>query len=381
MRLLIHHHTVAYVEGESIWVQSFIGAWAKELSNYFSEIGLLLHISKEKRPQQDYEISDTNIKIESLGINDVKNRIRRNRYVRSKCKTISSQYDYLLIRGVTPRQLLIFNNCNVKSKYYLLVGSLVESKPEFRFTINDFVAYLFYKYRMRQLKIIFRNSNVLSNSPQIVTELSKVMNIKSTFVPTNTISLKEFEPREYRCIISQPKLLFCGRVAKEKGIEELIKAVSILKHDGVKTSLTVVGETNPKYKHKLTQLCKEKNVNSEVIFKGYVKYGKDLMNYYKESDIYILPSWHEGFPHTIWEAAANCTPIIVTRVGGINGLITEDDVYFIRSKCPEDISDGVKSLMLNQSRTKARTISIYKKAQSYAVENCAKKIFQVINTQ
>ena len=110
MKLLIHHHAVAYNEGKSIWIQSSIGAWVRELSFYFSEIGLLVHISKEKLPIQDYQICSSNIKIQSLEINDTKNRINRNRLIKKKCKTVSSQYDCLLIRGITPRQLLVYNN-------------------------------------------------------------------------------------------------------------------------------------------------------------------------------------------------------------------------------------------------------------------------------
>ena len=49
----------------------------------------------------------------------------------------------------------------------------------------------------------------------------------------------------------------------------------------------------------------------------------------KNSSILVLPSYHEGFSHIIWEAAVMKVPVIVTDVGGIKSLITGNDAYFI----------------------------------------------------
>ena len=43
----------------------------------------------------------------------------------------------------------------------------------------------------------------------------------------------------------------------------------------------------------------------------------NYLNFYKKSHIYILPSYHEGMPKTIWESMANGTPVIASKIDGI----------------------------------------------------------------
>jgi hypothetical protein len=41
VKILIHHHGLAYLDGETIWVQSFLGRWILALSELFSCVGIL----------------------------------------------------------------------------------------------------------------------------------------------------------------------------------------------------------------------------------------------------------------------------------------------------------------------------------------------------
>ena len=62
MKLLIHHHTEAYVDKNGIWVQSFIGAWVSEISIHTELVGLLLHTTPTKHSKLDYCINNLNVK-------------------------------------------------------------------------------------------------------------------------------------------------------------------------------------------------------------------------------------------------------------------------------------------------------------------------------
>ncbi len=62
-KVLIHHHAIAFIENERIWIQSFIGAWVQALSYYFDEIGLLVQVSNSRKSEQDYQITAENIKV------------------------------------------------------------------------------------------------------------------------------------------------------------------------------------------------------------------------------------------------------------------------------------------------------------------------------
>jgi glycosyltransferase involved in cell wall biosynthesis len=69
---------------------------------------------------------------------------------------------------------------------------------------------------------------------------------------------------------------------------------------------------------------------------------------YRNADIFVLPSYHEGFPRTIWEALANSCPIIVSKVGSIpyvleNGL----NAILINPKSELEIVNAVMELINN----------------------------------
>ena len=121
MKLLIHHHTEAYVDKNGIWVKSFIGAWASEIAGNIDEVGLLLHTTSLKCEKLDYCISNSNVKLESLGENiGWRNRIQRFRFIKKKCESLYT-YSHLIVRGVTPRQLLVMNSIPLKNKFFCLL--------------------------------------------------------------------------------------------------------------------------------------------------------------------------------------------------------------------------------------------------------------------
>ena len=69
-----------------------------------------------------------------------------------------------------------------------------------------------------------------------------------------------------------------------------------------------------------------------------------MLKIYRKADVYILPSFHEGMPHTVWEAFSQQTPVIVTKVGGLRDNFRHlEDVIFIE---PYSVSDIVNALYL-----------------------------------
>ena len=129
-KILIHHHCTYQQKNNIYYTVSFIGHWINELSKYF-DVGLLIHKSRKQKENNDCQISP-NVKLHSLGLEGkIWDRISRIRRIKKICKLVSPQYDILLIRGITPRQLTINRNCDIKYKFFLLVGSIIDSRPKF----------------------------------------------------------------------------------------------------------------------------------------------------------------------------------------------------------------------------------------------------------
>lgn len=379
MKLLIHHHTRAYVDENGIWLQSFIGSWVSELSKYFSEIGLLINVSNTKIETQDYLVAKNNVVAHKYNDYNCNSRRKLNKKIITACRKISFKYDILIIRGMTPKQKIVFDNCRVNTKVFLLVGSIKNSKPVLKINKRRIIEWFLYWVRIYQLKKIAKSSRIYANSKAAVDELFNLLNIKASIIPTNTLSNTDFIPFKQKKISSPINLLFCGRVREDKGIEDLIRALPLVLGQGYFVKLEIVGDCSKSYKDKLKALIENLELSSNVTFSGFVEFGDKLFDCYQASDIYVLPSWHEGFPHSIWEAAANCIPVITTSVGGIPSILESKHVLFCRVKSSKDIADCIIQTIENPVATCARLESLHSLAQNYSSERCAEIMYNTVS--
>ena len=119
-------------------------------------------------------------------------------------------------------------------------------------------------------------------------------------------------------------LLFLGRIDKDKGIVELLNAMKELSQKReYSVLLKIVG--NGAFLPEAKQLCKDLGIEDFVSFEGAVYNDELKKRYYLEADAYILPTYHEGFPRTLYEAMIFGSPIITTFVGGIPALMRENE--------------------------------------------------------
>ena len=374
MNLLIHHHTEAYIDDSGIWVQSFIGAWASEIANNTELVGLLLHTTLLKNEKLDYCISNSNVELESLGENrGWRNRIQRLRFIKKKCKSLSN-YSHLIVRGVTPRQLLVMNCSPMKNKFFLFVGCLNDATDHKIIGIKSLIQYAIMKYRNLELKKISTLSSFASNSPTTSKELKTKLNIESIYIPTNTISIRDFSLNVLKVKLESFRILFVGRVTQDKGIEELIRAFQKIKqlHTEKNFILDVVG---PYSSHYIDEMRNKYPQDFEKIsFHGFINFGDALLDFYDKSDVYVLPSYHEGFPHTIWEAASRQLPIICTSVGGIPGLIDNSLVTFIEKKNVDSIVNALYRVLVSPENIDNKVEKIWRIAKNNTVEISAKNL-------
>lgn len=117
--------------------------------------------------------------------------------------------------------------------------------------------------------------------------------------------------------------LFVGRIVRDKGINELCHAFSLLHSQYPQTRLWLVGA----YEDRLDPVSK---ATKELIDNGQsgieavgVKKDDELLAYYAAADCFILPSYREGFPNTVLEAGAMGLPSIVTDINGSREIIVE----------------------------------------------------------
>lgn len=129
--------------------------------------------------------------------------------------------------------------------------------------------------------------------------------------------------REYE-LKDKYHILYFSRVVEDKGIRELLEAVKFLKENSEHNfSLEIVGDGE--FYEQSKQITKELGIEDIVEFSGAIFDKNIKKEIFTKSDIYILPTYHEGFPRTHYEAMLFGTPIITTFVGGIPSLMKEND--------------------------------------------------------
>ena len=375
MRLLIHHHAVAYVDSEGqIWLPSFIGRWVNELADHFDEIGLLLYQTEKQSSRQDTCVDKGNVVLHSLGASgNMWDRFGRMRRLRNVCAQASKGSDILIIRGITPRQWAVWEATSTRHKVFLLVGSIIENKASFKLSPSGMLNFWRSRRRPMEIKQMAEKGMLLTaNSPLLVDEIQQVLGVPAEFMPTNSISITEFVDQLDKPINKPIKLLFCGRVIPEKGILELIKVLNLL--DNVE--LDVLGPySSEDFKH-YTELAEQLAVSDRIRWHGMVEYGEGLFEFYRQADIFVLPTYfNEGFPHVIWEAAANGCPVITSPAGGIPALWEHNKHgILVKSKSETAISEAIQQLIGDPDLRAKLIINAYNYAKEFTVEQCAAKL-------
>lgn len=170
---------------------------------------------------------------------------------------------------------------------------------------------------------IYRKSKVIFTVTDYFTKSIKEISSKEmTFSIKPMIDLNQNDIFFDRTYIkgNKFKILFLARIEKDKGIEEFLYAISELmgKYKN-KIEVDIVGSGG--FFENAKAIAKEIDIDNIVDFKGAIFDKKEIRDIYIQSDLYILPTYHEGFPRTLYEAMIFGTPIITTFVGGIPGIM------------------------------------------------------------
>ncbi|MEO8440085.1 MAG: glycosyltransferase [Spartobacteria bacterium] len=110
------------------------------------------------------------------------------------------------------------------------------------------------------------------------------------------------------------RLLFVGRVSKEKDLDTLVQAFRNLRRENVPVELSIVG--HGPYSAALSQIM------PEACYTGYLG-GTELAKAYASSDIFVFPSTTDTFGNVIIEAQAAGLPAVVSDVGGPRELVND----------------------------------------------------------
>ena len=138
-------------------------------------------------------------------------------------------------------------------------------------------------------------------------------------------------------------IVFFARVCKDKGIEDLLVALSIVKQEMPNVCLHIIGPISNSYKYKLNNMIQTLHLEQNVIFKGFMPTQEEVFKHAVKSKICVLPTYHDIIPGTIIESMYMKLPVIAYAVGGIPELNQNTETIRLVNK--QDINSLAKEIL------------------------------------
>src|SRR5690606_13743636 len=130
-------------------------------------------------------------------------------------------------------------------------------------------------------------------------------------------------------------MVYVGRLEKVKNVDTLLRAFSQLENEQLR--LTLVGDGRER--ENLENLVRELELSDKVSFEGFQS---DPGKYLSVADLYVLPSYSEGFGIAAVEAMFLKVPVLATVVGGVPEFVSHSENGWLFD--PNSIEDLVRKL-------------------------------------
>lgn len=172
------------------------------------------------------------------------------------------------------------------------------------------------------------------------------------------------------------RILYLGRLAREKRVEDLIRAMPAISERWSEAELVVVG-TGPE-RERLEAVATELGVSDVIRFEGRVS-DEAVVRHYSSAEAFVLPSIWEGHPLTLLEAWAAGVPVIATDVEGITEFVDhERNGLLVPPRSPDAIASAIDDVF--DDRQKAEALGRRAKRQvyeEYTWTECARKVNEI----
>jgi glycosyltransferase involved in cell wall biosynthesis len=158
--------------------------------------------------------------------------------------------------------------------------------------------------------------------------------------------------KQYSISMSDMVIGFCGRLVPDKGITELVDALDILRRQNTKTRfvLLLVGVFENRDRLPL-RIVRKLRSDRDIVLTGYIR--DNIEYFYSMMNIYVLPSYREGFGMSVIEASAMEKPVLTTRATGCIDAIIENVTGRYVLNTPASIAEGIEYFIDNPDEARA----------------------------
>ncbi len=381
MKLAFYYHTPVFKNKNDIFCPGYIGVFIDSLARHANEVILIMHTLKEMTVESDYKLNGENISLIDLSIKTPAwhRFLFHKSILQNKLKRLTD-IDIFLIRAPSPLAPFFYKYFDLNRIRFYIIGDYISTLENIRIeNSRDILLKLFLFFNDTLLNRRIRKADIIVNSSALVSKYkSKCKSVK--LIKTTTLSDNDFYYRTDTCTKKNINILYTGRIEKAKGLFELIEAFQKIIIKKPNSLLHFVGwedDIEKPTEKKLIKLTHDLNIRKSVFFHGKKQIGDELNSMYKMADIYVIPSYHEGFPRTVWEAMANSLPVIATKVGSIPDFLKNRvDSLLIEPKNINQIEDSVIELINNSLLRKKIIYNGRRLALENKLENQTSKLIK-----
>lgn len=216
-----------------------------------------------------------------------------------------------------------------------------------------------YKVIAPAIKLIWKNADALIANSQGLKDMALDFYNKKPFdVIPNGVDTEVFYP-----IVKEEsdefKILFVSRLIERKGLQFIIPQLKKIQDSTEKSVKLIVVGDGP-YRETLERIAEENHVSDMVEFVGQ-KGKEEIVPFYQNADLFILPSAKEGMPNVVLEAMACGLPIIMTPCEGSAELICENGYKAER----KEFADYIIKLIGDNEMRKEMSINSNKRVKNF----------------
>lgn len=260
------------------------------------------------------------------------------------------------------------------------MGSFYIQNTKKAIIIRGVMEKLYKESNKRVNGVVFQNSDdmnyfidkkLLSKEKAI---LIKSSGIDSTIYDINKINKNEINVlKEELNIENSLVVLMVARAIWDKGIKEYFDAGRILHKQYPYVKFLYVGDTD---EGNLSCANRAFLTSSNVTWLGH---RNDILQLTAISDIYVLPSYREGVPRTLLEAASMSKPIVTTDAIGCREVVDNDyNGFLVKLKDAHSLAEGIEKLILDESlRNRMGKNGRIKVIEEFDVKIVVKKYMEV----
>ncbi|MBM3282892.1 glycosyltransferase family 4 protein [Candidatus Gottesmanbacteria bacterium] len=238
------------------------------------------------------------------------------------------------------------------------------------------------RFSLQSAKIVLTDSVASKNDIAEFTDIDKerikviYLGVRSEFRVIKQGNVLEKIKKKYQ--LPEKFLLHVGDVNYNKNIPGIIKAFAKLSKKYSDLHLVLVGNgfrEDSLQLHQLIGLISEDDLSNKVRRLGFIELS-DLTGVYNLAQVYLQPSYAEGFGLPVLEAMICGCPVISSHTSSLPELVGEASLL-IDPYNEEDMTNSIEKVLKNKKRRQDMIEAGFKRAKEFSWEKCAEKTLEV----